>query len=301
MCPVCETTLDQSSSPAAQQIKRVIATRIAAGDTKTQIKDRLVAEYGSAILAAPPHKGFGLVAWWLPVAGILAAAVAVGVGARRWARAREPAPAGPPLDAASEQRLGDPGVGRRVALASLPFIAGFAIVFVALGAAANLIAGVLNDQTRQALAGFILVVAGLAFMGLLPGTDRLVAGGVIQGARKSGSRVLLGGAFAICAAPCVGPFLAEAFAAAGNSDTVIRGSAWLAAYSAGLGAAFLLVAVFFVRGMTLFRWMRDHYRVFSIVGGTILVLLGLLLFFDEFYRVQVYTHRLLEAVGLGDL
>jgi len=107
MCPVCETTLDQSSSPAAQQIKRVIANRIAAGDTKTEIKDRLVAEYGSAILAAPPRKGFGLVAWWLPVIGILAAAVAVGVGAWRWARAREPAPAGPPLDPALERRLDD--------------------------------------------------------------------------------------------------------------------------------------------------------------------------------------------------
>ena len=70
MCPVCETTLDQSSSPAAQQIKRVIANRIAAGDTKTQIKDRLVAEYGNEILAAPPRKGFGLVAWWLPVIGV---------------------------------------------------------------------------------------------------------------------------------------------------------------------------------------------------------------------------------------
>ena len=107
MCPVCETTLDQSSSPAAQQIKRVIANRIAAGDTKTQIKDKLVAEYGNAILAAPPHKGFGLVAWWLPVIGILAAAVAVGVCAWRWARAREPAPVGPPLDPALERRLDD--------------------------------------------------------------------------------------------------------------------------------------------------------------------------------------------------
>jgi cytochrome c-type biogenesis protein CcmH len=107
MCPVCETTLDQSSSPAAQQIKRVIANRIAAGDTKTQIKDRLVAEYGNAILAAPPRKGFGLVAWWLPVIGILAAAVVVGVGAWRWARAREPAPVGPPLDPALERRLDD--------------------------------------------------------------------------------------------------------------------------------------------------------------------------------------------------
>jgi cytochrome c-type biogenesis protein CcmH/NrfF len=107
MCPVCETTLDQSNSPAAQQIKRLIATRIAAGDTKTQIKDRLVAEYGSAILAAPPHKGFGLVAWWLPVAGIVTAAVALGVGAWRWARAREPAPAGPPLDSVLERRVDD--------------------------------------------------------------------------------------------------------------------------------------------------------------------------------------------------
>ncbi len=107
MCPVCETTLDQSSSPAAQQIKRVIATRIAAGDTKTQIKDRLVAEYGDAILAAPPHEGFGLVAWWLPVAGIVAAAVVVGIGAWRWARSREPAPVGPPLDPSSERRLDD--------------------------------------------------------------------------------------------------------------------------------------------------------------------------------------------------
>ena len=107
MCPVCETTLDQSSSPAAQQIKRVIASRISAGDTKTQIKDRLVAEYGDAILAAPPHEGLGRVAWWLPVIGSVAAGVVVGVGALRWARARAPAAAGPPLDPASERRLDD--------------------------------------------------------------------------------------------------------------------------------------------------------------------------------------------------
>jgi cytochrome c-type biogenesis protein len=205
------------------------------------------------------------------------------------------------VSAVEAQRLGDPGVGRRVALASIPFIAGFAVVFVALGAAANVISSVMSEETKQAFAGFILVLAGLAFMGVLPWTDRLVAGGLLQGARNRGSRVVLGGAFAVCAAPCVGPFLAEAFAAASNSETVLRGSAWLAAYSAGLGAAFLLIAVFFVRGMAFFRWMRDHYRWFSIVGGTILVALGLLLFFDQFFRVQVYTHRFLEAVGLGDL
>jgi cytochrome c-type biogenesis protein CcmH len=107
MCPVCGTTLDQSDSPAAQQIKRVIARRIAAGDTKSQIENRLVAEYGNAILAAPPRKGFGLLAWWLPIGAIVAAAGLVGLGAWRWARAREPAVAAAPLDPVLERRLDD--------------------------------------------------------------------------------------------------------------------------------------------------------------------------------------------------
>ena len=107
MCPVCGTTLDQSNAPAAQQIKRVISRRIVAGDTKTEIKDRLVAEYGVAILAAPPRRGFGLLAWWLPLAGIAAAAAIVGVGAWRWSRGREREPAGARLDPALERRLDD--------------------------------------------------------------------------------------------------------------------------------------------------------------------------------------------------
>jgi len=107
MCPVCGTTLDQSDSPAAQQIKRVIARRIAAGDTKSQIEARLVANYGQDILAVPPHHGFGLLAWWLPIAGITAAAALVGFGAWRWSHAREPTPAAPPLDPALERRVDD--------------------------------------------------------------------------------------------------------------------------------------------------------------------------------------------------
>src|SRR5256886_15969921 len=87
------------------------------------------------------------------------------------------------VSAVEAQRLGDPGVGRRVALASLPFIIGFAAVFVALGATANLIANVLSDQTRQAFAGFILVVAGVAFLRLLPGPGRVRPRPAPSGAR----------------------------------------------------------------------------------------------------------------------
>ncbi len=105
MCPVCGTTLDQSNSPAALQIKRVISQRIAAGDTKSQIKDTLVTEYGESILAAPPRKGFGLLAWWLPIVGIVAAAAIVGVGAWRWSHTRDREPEDVSLDPALERRL----------------------------------------------------------------------------------------------------------------------------------------------------------------------------------------------------
>jgi cytochrome c-type biogenesis protein CcmH len=105
MCPVCNTTLDQSSSPAAQRIKRLISRRIAAGDSKDEIKDLLVAEYGPQILAAPPKKGFDLLAWLLPIVGVLGGAVALGALAWRWSRDRDPVPVAAGLDPATERRI----------------------------------------------------------------------------------------------------------------------------------------------------------------------------------------------------
>jgi len=105
MCPICNTTLDQSSSPAASQIEAFISRRIAAGDTKSEIKDRLVAEYGSQILAAPPKEGFDLLAWLLPIGGALAGAALLGVLAWRWSRMREPASRTARLDPALERRV----------------------------------------------------------------------------------------------------------------------------------------------------------------------------------------------------
>jgi cytochrome c-type biogenesis protein CcmH len=109
MCPVCNTTLDQSSSPTARAIQRFISRRIKAGDTKSEIKRTLVANFGPAILAAPPRKGFDLLAWWLPFVGILAAAVVLGGLAVRWTRRRDPG-----SDAGGSGRPLDPELDRRV-------------------------------------------------------------------------------------------------------------------------------------------------------------------------------------------
>ena len=105
MCPVCDTTLDQSSSPAARQIKALISARIAAGDSKQEIKDLLVAQYGTKILAAPPKKGFNLLAWFLPIFLLLGGAIVLGLLAWRWSHTREPGPPAAQLSPALERRV----------------------------------------------------------------------------------------------------------------------------------------------------------------------------------------------------
>jgi cytochrome c-type biogenesis protein CcmH/NrfF len=109
MCPTCHTTLDQSDAPAALRIEAFIRRRIDQCATEAQIKDELVANFGAGILAAPPHKGFDLLAWWLPLGGVIAGALAVALGVWRRSRTRAPDDEPPPtgLDDETERRLDD--------------------------------------------------------------------------------------------------------------------------------------------------------------------------------------------------
>jgi len=105
-CADCETTLaDASAVSYTPEAIALIASRVDAGDTKSEIKDRLVAEYGTQILAAPPKKGFNLLAWLLPIVGVLGGALVLAVLAWRWSRVREPGLPVGVLDPALERRI----------------------------------------------------------------------------------------------------------------------------------------------------------------------------------------------------
>jgi len=111
MCPTCHTTLDMSDSQAAQRIKLFIAKKIDACWTSQRIESALVANYGQQILATPSHKGFDLLAWWLPLVGVLVGGVVLARGVWRWSRRKEPEepdePTGSGLDEETERRLDD--------------------------------------------------------------------------------------------------------------------------------------------------------------------------------------------------
>jgi cytochrome c-type biogenesis protein len=204
------------------------------------------------------------------------------------------------ISAIDADQLGQPGTARRVVVASMPFVLGFTVFFVLLGIGAALVGGRLfSDQfLLEKVAGFVLVVFGFAFMGLLPWPERLVGAGLLRGARSRGSRVLLGGAFAVCAAPCIGPVLAGILVLAGSSDTAAEGGLLLGVYSLGLAVPFVLAGAVFTRAMGAFRWLRDHYRAIQVTGGAVMVALGLLLFFERFYVLRVYLNRFLNWVGI---
>jgi cytochrome c-type biogenesis protein CcmH len=108
VCPTCKTTLDQSNSPIATRMKSFIRVRIAAGATAAQIKSELVDQFGPAVIAEPPKRGFDLLAWALPLGALAVGVVAVGGLAWTWSRRRSDGDAVErvePLDPELERRL----------------------------------------------------------------------------------------------------------------------------------------------------------------------------------------------------
>jgi cytochrome c-type biogenesis protein CcmH len=103
MCPVCGVTLELATeAPQAEQMRGFIRERIDQGQSKEEIKDALVAEFGDEVLAIPEAEGFDLAAWLVPGAAIVLAAGAIFVGLRRWRRG-DGGSGGPPDD----ERLSD--------------------------------------------------------------------------------------------------------------------------------------------------------------------------------------------------
>jgi cytochrome c-type biogenesis protein CcmH len=107
VCPTCRETLDESDSPVARRMKVYIQRRIAEGATGEKIKAELVAQFGEGVLATPPTKGFGLLAWVLPIGGAALVAIVLGFVAWTWSRRGGGGPDGDsePLDPELERQL----------------------------------------------------------------------------------------------------------------------------------------------------------------------------------------------------
>lgn len=194
-----------------------------------------------------------------------------------------------------EEMRGDTAVAnarRRVLVASLWFVLGFSLVFVALGATASFIGKVLlhNQPLLAKIAGATLVILGLHTMGVfrlrfLESEKRVHTQSKPRGPIGA---LLVGVAFAFGWTPCIGPILGGILTIAGSRNTVSEGVQLLAVYSLGLGIPFLLTAMAINQFFAASARIRKHYRTIEIVSGALIVVIGLLIFFNQFTLITQY-------------
>ena len=87
MCPVCGTLLELAESPQATREKAFIEKLVKQGQSKDEIKEALVAQYGDAVLAEPKGSGFSLSAYVVPIIAFIVAVVLLSFAVWKWRKA----------------------------------------------------------------------------------------------------------------------------------------------------------------------------------------------------------------------
>lgn len=167
---------------------------------------------------------------------------------------------------------------RAVMLAAVTFVLGFSTVFVALGASASVIGGLVRAWSAELamVAGVVIIVMGLHFLGVLR-FGFLMREGRFAVGKPVGlwGAYVMGLAFAFGWTPCIGPILATILSVAAAEATVAKGAGLLAIYSAGLGIPFLIAAFAVERFSTLFARFRKHLGMVERVMGVLLIVTGI--------------------------
>ncbi|HRE19578.1 MAG TPA: cytochrome c biogenesis protein CcdA [Rhabdaerophilum sp.] len=192
------------------------------------------------------------------------------------------------------------GLRRHALVAALFFVLGFSVVFVALGAGASLIGGVLRAYSHvlSQVAGVVIIAMGLHFLGVFR-IGFLVQEARLQVDRPAGppGAFLMGLAFAFGWTPCIGPVLAGVLAVAGSEGTVTRGAGLLAIYSAGLGVPFLLAAFMMGPFLRFLQRFRAHIGKVEKAMGALLVLTGIGFLTGSISQFGFYLLEIFPALG----
>jgi cytochrome c-type biogenesis protein len=191
----------------------------------------------------------------------------------------------------------------RVMVPALLFVAGFSLVFVALGASASVLGQFLVEyrEIAEKIGGLLVVAFGILMLGIIKvpwlyGEARMD----MSASRKFGraAALVMGMSFAAGWTPCVGPILAAILGLAGASGNAAQGALLLLAYSLGLGVPFLAVALLFERATPLLRWLNRHSLVINRVAGVILVIVGLLIFTGRLGALATWLTKVVPTLSV---
>ena len=184
---------------------------------------------------------------------------------------------------------------KKVSLNTILFILGFSVVFVALGASATFFGEFLLAKLSlfNKIAGVIIMILGVHLLGVFRIRFLDYEKRFHTKSRPLGlfGSFLVGLAFAFGWTPCIGPILAGILLVASNQDTVTKGVVLLSSYSLGLGIPFFVTAVSFHTFLSVFGWIKKHFRTVEIISGSFLIIIGFLIFIGSFYSLTGFLVR----------
>jgi cytochrome c-type biogenesis protein len=188
---------------------------------------------------------------------------------------------------------------RAVMTSALMFVLGFSTVFVALGASASLVGGLIRAWSAQLsfLAGIVIIIMGLHFLGLTR-ISLLMREGRLPIPKPVGlwGAYVMGLAFAFGWTPCIGPILAAILSVAAAEATVAKGAMLLAVYSAGLGIPFLLAAFAVEQFSELFMRMKKHLARVEHAMGVLMVITGVAFLTGAISNVSIWLLETFPAL-----
>jgi len=192
---------------------------------------------------------------------------------------------------------------REVLVPALLFCLSFSLMFIALGMTATGLGQVLQDhrQLLREISGLVLIALGVFFIATLfvSRLNRDWRPEALIARAGTGGPIVAGLAFAVAWLPCTGPTLGAVLTAASNESTVDRGAILLTAYALGLAVPFLLSALAFSRVSGFFRFFRDHYATITVISGTILIAMGVLLYTGELTRLNAEALELMDSLDIN--
>ena len=170
---------------------------------------------------------------------------------------------------------------RKTFVNSLGFVFGFTLVFVALGAFAGTLGGLLINYSViiNITTGLVVIILGLNFIGIINIRllNRVSNRTVNTKDLTFISSVLFGIIFSVGWTPCVGAFLGTALMMASNQGGTVNGIIMLFVYSLGLGIPFVASAVLIDRLKGAFDFIKRNYKIINTVSGVLLIVMGVLM------------------------
>lgn len=190
-------------------------------------------------------------------------------------------------------------IRQKTVLHALLFICGFTVVFVLLGASATYIGSFLNHNAAyiRKAGGILLIILGIHVTGLMPLKFLLGEKRVTIKHKPAGyaGSFLVGIVFAAGWTPCIGPILAAILAVAAAEESIYQGIILLLLYSLGLGVPFFLSALAMHKFLLVFNRFKKYIRLFEIITGVFLMLIGVLIYSNWLSRLSGYAGILFKG------